>query len=79
MITGLNFFWPARRELPSVRCLLDNLQQFRCQVPRRPQSRRDYLSYGEAERNKRLDTADLAAYTTVASLIFNLDEAVTKE
>ena len=34
---------------------------------------------GEAKRNASLNSADLAAYTLVASLMLNLDEAVTKE
>jgi len=37
------------------------------------------LSVGEAERDKRLDAAELAAWTTVASVIFNLDETITKQ
>jgi hypothetical protein len=36
------------------------------------------LSYGEAKRNEKLDTAELAAWTLVASAILNLDETVTK-
>ena len=37
------------------------------------------VSEGETVRNKSLDPAELAAYTTVASLILNLDETVTKQ
>jgi hypothetical protein len=37
------------------------------------------VSEGEHPRDKKLGADDLAAYTTVASLILNLDEAVTKE
>jgi hypothetical protein len=36
------------------------------------------LSVGEARRNPKLDTAELAAWATVASVILNLDETVTK-
>jgi hypothetical protein len=36
------------------------------------------LSVGESTRNEKLDTAELAAWTTVASVILNLDETVTK-
>jgi hypothetical protein len=36
------------------------------------------LKIGESPRNERLDSAELAAWTTVASTILNLDEAVTK-
>jgi hypothetical protein len=36
------------------------------------------LAVGESPRDERLDPAELAAWTTVASVILNLDEAVTK-
>ena len=36
------------------------------------------LSVGESKRNEKLDVADLAAWTSVASVIFNLDEMITK-
>ncbi|MGB2712905.1 MAG: DUF1553 domain-containing protein [Vicinamibacterales bacterium] len=37
------------------------------------------VSIGEAPRDKRLDVAELAAWTTVASAILNLDETITKQ
>ena len=37
------------------------------------------LSEGEAPHNPSLDVSQLAAYTSLASLILNLDETVTKE
>jgi hypothetical protein len=36
------------------------------------------LSVGESQRDEKLDVAELAAWTTVASVILNLDETVTK-
>ncbi len=36
------------------------------------------LAVGESPRNEKLDAAELAAWTTVASMILNLDETVTK-
>jgi hypothetical protein len=36
------------------------------------------LSVGEAKRNEKLDVAELAAWATVASVILNLDETLTK-
>ena len=38
-----------------------------------------YLSAGEHPRDPKLDVKELAAYTSVASLIINLDETVTKQ
>ena len=37
------------------------------------------LQVGEHPVNKKLDPAELAAYTALCSLILNLDETVTKE
>jgi hypothetical protein len=36
------------------------------------------LGIGEAPRDDKLDPAELAAWTNVASVLLNLDEAVTK-
>ena len=36
------------------------------------------LSVGESKRNEQLDPAELAAWTTVASIILNLDETITR-
>ncbi|MBK9171223.1 MAG: DUF1553 domain-containing protein [Bryobacterales bacterium] len=38
-----------------------------------------YLAQGESRRDRKLDPRELAAYTGVASLLLNLDEAITKE
>ncbi|HMJ62819.1 MAG TPA: DUF1553 domain-containing protein, partial [Bryobacteraceae bacterium] len=59
--------------------LLDTFAAFDAKYRADPKAAEDYLSYGEARHDTTLNTADLAAYATVASLIFNLDEAVTKE
>jgi hypothetical protein len=37
------------------------------------------LGAGESRRDERLDVGELAAYTATASMILNLDEAITKE
>ncbi|MFN3322750.1 MAG: DUF1553 domain-containing protein [Bryobacteraceae bacterium] len=39
----------------------------------------EYLEHGESPRRRDLDVAEHAAYTAVASLMLNLDEAITKE
>jgi hypothetical protein len=38
-----------------------------------------YLNQGESRTDPKLDARELAAYASVASLVLNLDEAVTKE
>lgn len=37
------------------------------------------VSFGDSKRNEALDVSELAAWTMMANLILNLDEAVTKE
>jgi len=44
-----------------------------------PSAAEKLLSAGEAPRNQSLDNSELAAYTTVASVILNLDEVITKQ
>ena len=44
-----------------------------------PAAAEHLLRFGEAPGDPRLDPAELAAYATVANLILNLDEMVTKE
>jgi len=38
-----------------------------------------YLSQGQSPRDARFNEAELAAYTAVASLLLNMDEAVTRQ
>lgn len=51
------------------------LQRFRAE----PQAAAKLLSIGESPRDPRHDPAELAAWTTIASMVLNLDEAITKE
>jgi mono/diheme cytochrome c family protein len=44
-----------------------------------PEAALALASAGEAPRDASLDAAEVAAYTTVASLLLNLDETITKE
>ena len=44
-----------------------------------PAAAAKYLSQGESPRDAELDVSELAAYATLASLILNLDETITKE
>ncbi|HET6247525.1 MAG TPA: PSD1 and planctomycete cytochrome C domain-containing protein [Tepidisphaeraceae bacterium] len=43
-----------------------------------PQAAAKFLAVGESPRNEKLDQAELAAWATVASVMLNLDEAITK-
>ena len=44
-----------------------------------PAAAKKLVGVGESERDPRLDPQELAAWTTVASVIFNLDETITKQ
>jgi hypothetical protein len=68
--------WPDPQE---IRVLLNVYQQqlFEYQNERRDALR--LLEVGEFPRDSSLDTAELAAWTTVAGLILSLDETVTKD
>ncbi|HEV2380372.1 MAG TPA: DUF1553 domain-containing protein [Terriglobia bacterium] len=61
------------------RVLLDALGQYQARYKAKPDAAVKYLSQGNSPRDPKLDTAELAAYTALASLIFNLDETITKE
>lgn len=45
----------------------------------RPADALQYVSIGESARDERLDVPELAAYSSVASLIFNLSQTTTKD
>jgi hypothetical protein len=66
--------WNAERQV-----LLNSFETFNAKYRANPKAADDYLSYGDAGRNTSLNSADLATYTAVASLMLNLDEAITKE
>ncbi len=44
-----------------------------------PEAAEELLTEGESERDESLDAVELASYSSVASLILNLDETITKE
>lgn len=44
-----------------------------------PGAARNLLAHGDSPRDPALDVSDLAAHTMVASMLLNLDEAITKE
>ena len=67
---------PSGKEAGVLRTLLKNrLDGYR----RDPKSAANLLAVGEAPRDKRLNVVEHAAWTTVASVILNLDETITKQ
>jgi hypothetical protein len=61
------------------RTLLDSFQYYRDAYQTDSDAARKLVSHGEYPRNEKLNVSELAAYTTVASLILNLDELLTKQ
>jgi len=67
---------PRAEELTILRKGFEGqLSRFRAALPEAEK----LIAHGEFPRAPNLDPAELAAYTTVANLLFNLDEFVTKE
>ena len=59
--------------------LLGSYRHYRDTFETDRQAALDLLSQGDSPRDQVLDIAELASYTTVASLILNLDETITKQ
>ncbi len=67
---------PNPRELQVLRDLAETqIARYR----RNPDAARNLLSVGESVHDATLDPRELAGWATVASVILNLDEAITKE
>jgi hypothetical protein len=70
----------GRRPRPAeVRVLAEDFREQRARYRNDPGAAARLVSVGEFTRNDKLVAGELAAYTTVASLILNLDETVTRE
>jgi hypothetical protein len=61
------------------RVLSDSLHYALDRFQTHPDNATNYLTVGEHSRDQKLDAKELAAYSSVASLILNLDETVTKQ
>ncbi|MCU1273562.1 MAG: hypothetical protein JWO48_993, partial [Bryobacterales bacterium] len=70
----------ARHPRPEEgRILLDSFRHYLDRFQTNPDGATKILSEGDHPRDQQLDVSQLAAYTSVASLILNFDETVTKE
>jgi len=67
---------PTPRE---ARVLGDALASYLDEYKANPEAAAKYLSQGESPRAEELDVSELAAYTTLASMMLNMDETITKE
>ena len=70
----------ARTPDPQERAvLLDSLKEFRSSYTRDQANATKLLSVGDSKPDSSLAPRELAAWTTVASMILNLDETITKQ
>jgi hypothetical protein len=67
---------PTPRE---ARVLGDALAGYLDEYKANPEAAAKYLSQGESPRDEELDVSELAAYATLASMMLNMDETITKE
>jgi hypothetical protein len=67
---------PTPRELEIVR---RSLERFKVRFSSDEKAAKEILSVGESKTDATLSSVELAAYATVANMILNLDEAVTKQ
>jgi hypothetical protein len=61
------------------RILVKALTGFEATYQKDPKAADEFLNYGESSRKPGIAVADLAAYTSVASMMLNLDAAINKE
>jgi hypothetical protein len=67
---------PSQQELQVLAAAVErSIQDF----TKDAEAAKQLLTFGEAKTNDKLSPAELAAYTTVASTLINLDETITKE
>ncbi len=62
-----------------IATLLPLLGKVRERFKAAPEKAKQLLKIGSSPRDEKLDAAELAAWTTICSLVLNLDEAITKE
>jgi len=66
---------PTTAELNKLRA---SLEKYVARYRQSPQAAEELVAHGESPRNKSLDVVELAAHTAIASVLLNLDEAVSK-
>jgi hypothetical protein len=62
-----------------LKVLSEGFQRQLADYRKNPKAAKKLVVIGESPRDESLDVSELAAYTAVASLILNLDEAITRE
>ncbi len=79
LVHGFRLVTGRQPQAIELRILSGGLQEHLATYRDDPKSALKLVSLGESPRNKALNVPELAAYTAIAGLLLNLDEAVTKE
>jgi hypothetical protein len=58
--------------------LQDNLRDLRHHYAQQPEEAKKLITFGERQPDPKLDPVELAAWTLIASELFNLDEVLNK-
>lgn len=66
-------------DVKELKVLSQGLQKRLIYFKANPEAAKKLLAVGDAKVDEKLEAAELAAYTLTANVLFNLDEAVTKE
>jgi hypothetical protein len=66
---------PSPGELSTLRA---SLEKYVARFRNSPAAAEELITHGESPRDKSLDVVELAAHTAIASVLLNLDEAVSK-
>src|SRR5262249_1304849 len=77
--TGVRLVLGRAPKPTELKTLETALARFRDEYRAHPDDAAKLLSQGDSATNAALDPADLAAHAAVASLLFNMDEAVTRQ
>ncbi|MEX2262579.1 MAG: DUF1553 domain-containing protein [Bryobacteraceae bacterium] len=76
---GFRLATARKPESREVQVLRDLAERQEAVYARNPEAANELLGVGESKFDPKLEPAELAAWTTVASAILNLDETITKE
>jgi hypothetical protein len=76
---GFRLLLARRPKPPELAVLRAAYQRARHEFENDPEAVKTFLAAGDAGFDAKLNTTELAAFTSVASTMLNLDEVITKE
>lgn len=76
---GFRLLLGRKPSLQELQVLTSAIKRTQSDFTNDPEAAKQLMAFGEAKTDDKLSPAELAAYTTVASTLINLDETITKE